>query len=116
MYPPVVRETCDTPNLNLSDQRIDPIAAPTILTAYNWKLTSDRYRRVARFTEYLFSRIDKLQTAGFDPKWKDVNLNAKVPGLPRFRAAQEWLVAKSTQAGMWARITLLLARSRSPAC
>jgi hypothetical protein len=32
-----------------------------------------------------------LQGPGFHPKWKDVTLNAKVPGLDRFPAAQEWL-------------------------
>jgi len=99
-YLPATLETADYPNLIPSGQRIDTIAAPTILTAYNWRPTSDRYRRVARFTEYLFSRIDKLQTAGFDPKWKDVNLNAKVPGLARFRAAQEWLDANTAKVGM----------------
>ena len=99
-YLPAVLENSDYPNLIPSGQRIDTIAAPTILTAYNWKVTSDRYRRVARFTEYLFSRIDKLQTAGFDPKWKDVNLNAKVPGLARFRPAQEWLDANNPKVGM----------------
>jgi hypothetical protein len=32
-----------------------------------------------------------LQSPGFDPKWKEVNLRAKVPSLERFRPAQEWL-------------------------
>jgi hypothetical protein len=32
-----------------------------------------------------------LQSPGFDPKWKEVNLRARVPGLERFRPAQEWL-------------------------
>ena len=39
----------------------------------------------------LFSRIDKLQVAGFDAKWKSINLGATVPGLTRFPAAQDWL-------------------------
>jgi hypothetical protein len=39
----------------------------------------------------LFSRIDRLQAPGFDPKWKSINLAATVPGLDRFAAAQEWL-------------------------
>ena len=64
---------------------------PTVLVSYNWPLGSNRYQRVARFTDYLFSRIDKLQVAGFDPKWKTINLRATVPGLTRFPAAQEWL-------------------------
>jgi hypothetical protein len=32
-----------------------------------------------------------LQVPGFDPKWKSINLAAKIPGLTRFRAAQDWL-------------------------
>jgi len=66
-------------------------AVPTILVAYNWPAGSDRYRRVARFTDYLFNRVDKLQAPGFDPKWQTINLGATVPGLTRFQAAQEWL-------------------------
>ena len=72
-----------------------PFSPPTIGAT-----TTDRYRRVARFVEHLFSRIDKLQAPGFDPKWKDINLNAKVPGLERFRAAQEWLNANTATVGM----------------
>jgi hypothetical protein len=41
-----------------------------------------------------------LQATGFDPKWKDVNLNARVPGLPRFKAAQQWIDANSPKVGM----------------
>jgi hypothetical protein len=48
-------------------------------------------KRVARFVDILFTRIDKLQAPGFDPKWKSINLAATVPGLDRFPAAQEWL-------------------------
>ena len=52
---------------------------------------TNRYVRIARFTDYLFSRIDKLQAPGFDANWKTINLAASVPGLSRFQAAQEWL-------------------------
>jgi hypothetical protein len=62
-----------------------------VLVAYNWPLGSNRYQRVARFTDYLFSRIDKLQVAGFDPMWQSINLGATVPGLNRFPASQQWL-------------------------
>jgi TRAP-type uncharacterized transport system substrate-binding protein len=99
-YLPSVLDAKDYPNLIRQGQEIETLAAPTILTAYNWPTTSDRYRRVARFTEYLFSRIDRLHAQGFDSKWKDVNLNAKVPGLERFRAAQEWLNANTATVGM----------------
>ena len=90
-YLPSSIEAADYPNLVPKGERIATIAVPTILAAYNWPQQSDRYQRVARFVDYLFGRLDRLQSPGFDPKWKDVNLRAKVPGLERFRPAQEWL-------------------------
>jgi TRAP-type uncharacterized transport system substrate-binding protein len=84
-------DATDYPNLIAKDQRIATIAVPTILASYKWRSDSPRYRRVARFVELLFGRIDKLRSAGFDPKWKDVNLSTQVPGLERVQAAQEWL-------------------------
>ena len=99
-YLPTTIEAADYPNLLANGERIETIAVPTILTAYNWRNNTDRYRRVSRFVEHLFGRIDKLQAPGFDAKWKDVNLNAKVPGLDRFQAAQEWLNANTAKVGM----------------
>jgi TRAP-type uncharacterized transport system substrate-binding protein len=90
-YLPATLTSADYPNLIEQGQRIETISVPTVLVSYNWPLGSDRYRRVARFTDHLFDRIGKLQGPGFDAKWKSINLAATVPGLPRFPAAQEWL-------------------------
>jgi TRAP-type uncharacterized transport system substrate-binding protein len=90
-YLPATLEAADYPALIKPGERISTIAVPTALVSYNWPINSNRYLRVARFSEYLFSRIDRLQGAGFDAKWKTVNLAATVPGLTRFPAAQEWL-------------------------
>ncbi len=95
-YLPSYLDSTDYPNLVGKGERIATIAVPTILTAYNWRPGSDRYRRVARFVDDLFSRVDKLQAPGFDAKWKDLNLSAKIPGLERFRAAQEWIDRSNT--------------------
>jgi hypothetical protein len=81
----------DYPNLIAKDQRIATIAVPTILASFKWRPNSPRYRRVARFVDLLFDRIDKLRSPGFDPKWKDVDLRTQAPGLERVQAAQEWL-------------------------
>jgi TRAP-type uncharacterized transport system substrate-binding protein len=99
-YLPTSIDSADYPNLLANGERVETIAVPTILIAYNWSSNSDRYRRVARFVEHLFTRIDRLQEPGFDAKWKDVNLNAKVPGLERFRAAQEWLNVNTAKVGL----------------
>jgi TRAP-type uncharacterized transport system substrate-binding protein len=90
-YLPAVLEASDYPNLIKQGERVSTIAVPTVLVAFNWPKASNRYQRVARFVDYLFSRIDRLQAPGFDPKWKSINLGATVPGLARFSAAQEWL-------------------------
>ncbi len=90
-YLPAALEAADYPNLIKAGERIPTVAVSTALVSYNWPAGSNRYQRVARFADHLFGRIDKLQVAGFDPKWKTINLGATVPGLARFPAAQEWL-------------------------
>jgi len=90
-YLPAVLENSDYPALVKEGERISTISVPTVLVAYNWPAGSNRYQRVARFTDHLFSRIERLQVAGFDNNWRTVNLRGTVPGLTRFPAAQEWL-------------------------
>ena len=90
-YLPSSLDAADYPNLVPKGERVATLSVPTILAVYNWPQQSDRYQRVARLVDHLFSRLDRLQTPGFDPKWKEVNLRANVPGLVRFRPAQEWL-------------------------
>jgi len=90
-YLPATLDGSEYPNLIKTGERVSTIAVPTALVAFNWPAKSNRYQRVSRFVDYLFSRIDKLQGPGFDPKWKSINLAATVPGLARFTASQEWL-------------------------
>jgi TRAP-type uncharacterized transport system substrate-binding protein len=99
-YLPAVLEAGEYPGLIKQGERIETIAVPTALVAFNWPAQNNRYQRVARFVDILFSRIDKLQSPGFDPKWKAINLGATVPGLDRFAAAQQWLdrQARASQA------------------
>ena len=99
-YLPATLDAADYPGLIKQGERVATIAVPTALVAFNWPANSNRYERVARFIDHLFSRIDKLQSPGFDPKWKSINLAATVPGLVRFPAAQAWLDshARATQA------------------
>jgi TRAP-type uncharacterized transport system substrate-binding protein len=90
-YLPSALTSSDYPRLLAEGEVVRTIAVPTILASFNWPKGSDRYKRVARLAENLFSRIEKLQEPGFHPKWKEINLAARVPGLNRFPAAQEWL-------------------------
>jgi hypothetical protein len=64
------------------------IAVPTVLVAFKRQAKSNR-QRVPSFVDCLFSRIDRQQAPGFDPKWKSINLAATVPGLSCLSAAQD---------------------------
>ena len=98
-YLPATLTAADYPQLIPQGQQVDTIAVPTILAAYNWPEKSDRYKR-GRALGGLSVRPDQcpLQDVGFHPKWKDVVLNAQVPGLTRFREAQDWLDRTAAQA------------------
>jgi TRAP-type uncharacterized transport system substrate-binding protein len=97
-YLPATLEASEYPNLIKAGERISTIAVPTVLVSYNWQANSNRYQRVARFTDLLFSRIETLQGPGFAAQWKSINLGATVPGLTRFPAAQAWLDRKGSEA------------------
>jgi TRAP-type uncharacterized transport system substrate-binding protein len=81
----------DYPNLLQGADRIDTIAVPAVLAVYNWQKNTDRYLKVQRFIQYLFTRWDKFQHPPYHPKWRDVNLAATVPGWTRFAPAEEML-------------------------
>jgi TRAP-type uncharacterized transport system substrate-binding protein len=81
----------DYPNLLQGQDRIDTIAVPAVLAVFNWPKNTERYAKVDRFIQYLFSRWDALQHPPYHPKWRDVNLAATVPGWTRFSVADEQL-------------------------
>jgi len=69
----------------------DTLAVPAVLAVFNWPKGHDRYRRVQRFTESLFTNWDKFRQPPRHPKWRDVNLAATVPGWTRWSVADEML-------------------------
>jgi TRAP transporter TAXI family solute receptor len=85
------------PNLLQGKDRIDTIAVPAVLAVYNWPEKSERYRKVQRFIQYLFTHWDKFQHPPYHPKWKDINLAATVPGWTRFSVAEEMLRGMQAQ-------------------
>ena len=106
----------DYPALLPSGQQIDTIAVPAVLAVYNWKSTTDRYRRVQRFVDRLFKNWDKFQNPPFHPKWRDVNLAATVPGWTRFSVAEEMLqhlvkAKDELQKGLKSEFSTFLAQS-----
>jgi TRAP-type uncharacterized transport system substrate-binding protein len=81
----------DYPTLIPEGQKVDTIGVPAVLAVYNWKKGSDRYRRIERFVEQLFTKWDKFQAPPRHPKWRDVNLAATVPGWTRHSLSEQML-------------------------
>ena len=94
-YLPSVLKAEDYPSLIPPGGRVDTVAVPAILAAYNWVPKSERYRKVEQFVNIFFDRLKSLQQPPFHPKWKEVVLSAPLKGWNRFPAAQEWLDKKA---------------------
>jgi hypothetical protein len=90
-YLPSQLKSEDYPALIPAGQRVDTIAVPAILAAYNWVPGSERYKKVERFVQAFFDRFEDFQKPPFHPKWKEVSLAAPLQGWKRFGAAQAWL-------------------------
>jgi uncharacterized protein len=90
-YLPSSFTNADYPYLVAKGETTNSIAVSTVLCAYNWPEGSERYARLAHFTDIFFGKLASLQTAARLAKWREVNLNATVPGWQRFKPAQEWL-------------------------
>ncbi len=91
LYMPSQFTNAEYPNLVPAGQTVDTLAAGVILAVFNWPENSERYKRVARFTEAFFSKTEMFYKPPRNPKWKDMNISAKALGWTRFKAAQDWL-------------------------
>src|SRR5262245_23353040 len=98
-YVPCPLSHDDYPQLIPIGQTIDNLCMSAVLAVYNFPKGSDRARRLERFIQYYFERFDKLKQPSFHPKWKEVNLTAKVPGWNRYWLATEKLTAMQNGAG-----------------
>jgi TRAP transporter TAXI family solute receptor len=90
-YLPATLTAKDYPNLIAEGEKVDTIAVPALLAAYNWAPNTDRYRKLAVFVDYFFTKFPQFQNPPFHPKWKEVSLAAPLAGWTRLPAAQQWL-------------------------
>jgi branched-chain amino acid transport system substrate-binding protein len=90
-YLPGTLTADDYPGLIQKGARVHTISVASVLAAYNWPAQTDRYRRLEHFVDAFFSKLPELQQPPFHQKWRDVSLNAKMPGWTRFKPADQWL-------------------------
>jgi TRAP-type uncharacterized transport system substrate-binding protein len=90
-YLPATFTQQDYPNLIATDERIDTLAVGSVLIAYNWPRTSERYQRLEAFVNAFFSRISEFESSARHPKWKQIHIAAVWSGWSRFAPAERWL-------------------------
>jgi uncharacterized protein len=91
IYLPGTLEQSLYPNLIAAGQTVQTVAVDSVLITNNWAPGSDRYRRVAKFVEALFTHFADLKKPPRHPKWQEVDLGKELPGWQRFQEAQVWL-------------------------
>jgi len=85
------------PNLIAEGTTVPTIANRALLVAYTWPESSPRYKKIAKFVDAFFSKIDQFNNSSRHPKWREVNLSAEMPGWTRYKPAAEWLAAHRNQ-------------------
>lgn len=91
-YYPASLAASDYPGLIPEGERVDTLAAGTVLVAPAGPEGGDRQRRAAALVESVFRNLPELARSGH-PKWREVNLGALLPDWPRFEPARRWLAA-----------------------
>jgi TRAP transporter TAXI family solute receptor len=79
-YLPATLSAKDYPNLIGDQEKVDTIAVPAVLAAYNWAPNTDRYRKLAQFVDGFFTKFPAFQKPPFHPKWTEVSLSAPLSG------------------------------------
>jgi TRAP transporter TAXI family solute receptor len=114
-YLPASLSAKDYPNLISGEERVDTIAVPAVLAAYNWAANTERYRKLSLFVDAFFTKFPKFQNPPFHPKWKEVSLSAPLQDWNRLPAAEQWLRAHNVEAATRTRFDEFLKTSPTTA-
>jgi len=74
----------DYPNLIPAGSEVETIAVGAVMAVYAWQPGTERYRKVSRFVHAFTRRFEEFLRPPRHPKWREVNLSARVPGWTRF--------------------------------
>jgi len=85
------------PNLIPEGASVPTIANHALLVSYAWPEGSEKYRRIERFVDEFFGKIDRFKdNSARHPKWAEFNVWTDIPGWTRFKPAATWLAAHGT--------------------
>lgn len=81
------------PNLIAEDAPVPTIANQALLVAYAWPEDSEKYRRLTRFVNEFFGKVDRFQEPARHPKWAEFDPETEIRGWTRFKPAANWILA-----------------------
>jgi hypothetical protein len=89
------------PNLIPEGASVPTIANHALLVSYAWPENSEKYRRISKFVEEFFSKIDRFKdNPARHPKWAEFSVWTDIPGWTRFKPAVDWLASHELHATM----------------
>ena len=84
---PAEFRSADYPALVPEGTTVETIAVGAVMAVYAWPAGTERHRKVARFIEAFNAKFPAFLQPPRHPKWREVNLEAQVPGWTRFTPA-----------------------------
>jgi uncharacterized protein len=86
-YLPSTLTAASYPALVSGDAAVETLAVGAVMAAYAWQPGTERHTKLMRFVAALTDRFAEFQKPPRHPKWREVNLSARVPGWSRLTAA-----------------------------
>jgi TRAP-type uncharacterized transport system substrate-binding protein len=90
-YAPAAISATDYPNLVPADQPVETVAVGNVLMAADLRMVPERDRNLKTFVDTFYTGFQTLLGPGYDPRWRDINIAADLPGWGRNPAAVAWL-------------------------
>ena len=87
IYQPALLVASDYPGLVEKGAPVRTVSVTNVLAMAEPPQRSARYKRLSRFASEFFARVGQLQQPEHQPRWRDVDPAADVPGWTKFRPA-----------------------------
>lgn len=83
-YVPAGMRHADYPQLIAEGDTVDTMAVSAVMAVFAWGKSTPQRAKVSRFVEAFIGHFESFQRPPRHPKWREVDLQASVPGWSRF--------------------------------
>jgi TRAP-type uncharacterized transport system substrate-binding protein len=94
-YLPIKLTHDEYPALIPQGTSVPTIGNRALLVTYAWPEGSPRYKRLVKFVQAFFGKINQFQegarSGARHAKWREINIAAEIPGWTRFKPAADWI-------------------------